>query len=128
MDELAVLNSTQLILAALAGLAVLLVLIIKFKVPALVAILIGAVVIGFGAGMSVEDIIGSVNEGVGNTLKNIALLVGLGSMFGSILEISGGAQVLATTLLDRFGDKKAAITLGVTGMIVAVPVFSMRDL
>lgn len=123
MEELAAINTVQLILAALAGLAVLLVLIIRFKVPALIAILIGAVVIGFGAGMSVEDIIGSVNEGVGNTLKSIALLVGLGSMFGSVLEISGGAQVLATTLLDRFGDRKAALTLSVTGMIVAVPVF-----
>ncbi len=123
MGELATFNTVQLILAALAGLAVLLVLIIKFKVPALVAILIGAVVIGLGAGMSAEDIIESVNEGVGNTLKSIALLVGLGSMFGSVLEISGGAQVLATTLLDRYGDKKAALTLSITGMIVAVPVF-----
>lgn len=123
MGETAILNSTQLILAALAGLAVLLILIIKFKIPALVSILIGAVVIGFCAGMSVEDIIGSVNEGVGNTLKNIALLVGLGSMFGAVLEISGGAQVLATTLLDKFGEKKAALTLSITGMIVAVPVF-----
>ena len=123
MEELAAVNTTQLILAALAGLAVLLVLIIRFKVPALIAILIGAVVIGFGAGMSAGDIIDSVNEGVGNTLKSIALLVGLGSMFGSVLEISGGAQVLATILLDKFGDKKAALALSVTGMVVAIPVF-----
>ncbi|MBP5398282.1 MAG: hypothetical protein J6Y32_06655, partial [Bacteroidales bacterium] len=79
----------RLILAAIVGLVLLLVLIIRFKLPAMIAILVGAVLIGLGAGMSFEQIIDSVNDGVGNTLKGIALLVGLGSMFGSILEISG---------------------------------------
>lgn len=60
------------------------------------------------AGMPFADIISSVNEGIGSTLKGIALLVGLGSMFGSILEISGGAQTLAVTMVKKFGDKKAA--------------------
>ncbi len=69
------------------------------------------------------DIIGSVNEGIGNTLKGIALLVGLGSMFGAILEESGGAQTLAVTMVRRFGDEKAAWALGITGLVVAMPVF-----
>ena len=75
--------------AAVAGLILLLILIIKFKVHAMISILIGAVGIGLMAGMPLSDIIGSVNEGIGNTLKGIALLVGLGSMFGAILEESG---------------------------------------
>ena len=91
--------ATRLILAAVLGLAVILLLIIRFKIPAMIAILVGAVLIGLGAGMSFEQIIDSVNDGVGNTLKGIALLVGLGSMFGAILEISGGAQSLAVTLV-----------------------------
>ena len=64
-------------------------------------ILIGAVGIGLMAGMPLSDIIGSVNEGIGNTLKGIALLVGLGSMFGAILEESGGAPVSYTHLKER---------------------------
>ena len=115
--------ATRLILAAVLGLAVILLLIIRFKIPAMIAILVGAVLIGLGAGMSFEQIIDSVNDGVGNTLKGIALLVGLGSMFGAILEISGGAQSLAVTLVRRFGDRKAAWALAVTGMVIAMPVF-----
>lgn len=109
--------------AAVAGLILLLILIIKFKVHAMISILIGAVGIGLMAGMPLSDIIGSVNEGIGNTLKGIALLVGLGSMFGAILEESGGAQTLAVTMVRRFGDEKAAWALGITGLVVAMPVF-----
>ena len=117
------LDSTRLILAALVGLVLLLVLIIKFKIQAMIAILIGAVAIGLVAGMPFTAIIDSVNEGIGNTLKGIALLVGLGSMFGAILEISGGAQTLAVTMVRKFGDQKAAWALGITGLVIAMPVF-----
>ena len=117
------LNPTRLVAAALIGLVILLVLIIKFKIQAMVAILIGAISIGLIAGMPFENIVTAVNDGIGNTLKGIALLVGLGSMFGAILEVSGGAQTLAVTMVRRFGDKKAAWALGITGLVIAMPVF-----
>ena len=117
------LNPTRLVIAAIIGLILLLVLIIKFKIQAMIAILIGAIAIGLLAGMPAADIVNAVNDGIGNTLKGIALLVGLGSMFGAILEISGGAQTLAVTMVRWFGDKKAAWALGITGMVIAMPVF-----
>lgn len=123
MSDGVVLNPTRLVIAAILGLIVLLVLIIKFNVQAMIAILIGAIAIGLFAGMPTEDIITSVNDGIGNTLKGIALLVGLGSMFGAILEVSGGAQTLAVTMVRWFGDKKAAWALGITGLVIAMPVF-----
>ncbi len=119
----AALNPTRLVIAAIIGLVILLVLIIKFKIQAMISILIGAIAIGLIAGMPVEDIVTAVNDGIGNTLKGIALLVGLGSMFGAILEISGGAQTLAVTMVKWFGDKKAAWALGITGLVIAMPVF-----
>ena len=122
-NETATLVPTRLVLAAIIGLAILLVLIIKFKVQAMVAILVGAIAIGLIAGMPFNDIVTAVNDGIGNTLKGIALLVGLGSMFGAILEASGGAQTLAVTMVRRFGDKKAAWALGITGLVIAMPVF-----
>ena len=73
--------------------------------------------------MSFDQIVKAVDDGIGNTLKGIALLVGLGSMFGSILEISGGAKTLAVTMVDRFGDRKAAWALAITGLVIAIPVF-----
>lgn len=123
MTAVATPDAARLVFAAVAGLILLLVLIIKFKVHAMISILIGAVGIGLMAGMPLSDIIGSVNEGIGNTLKGIALLVGLGSMFGAILEESGGAQTLAVTMVRKFGDEKAAWALGITGLVVAMPVF-----
>ena len=123
MSEGVVLNPTRLVLAALIGLVILLVLIIKFNVQAMIAILIGAISIGLLAGMPTKDIIAAVNDGIGNTLKGIALLVGLGSMFGAILEVSGGAQTIAVTMVKKFGDEKAAWALGITGLVIAMPVF-----
>ncbi len=123
MEATATLNSTRLILAAVIGLAILLVLIIKFKIHAMLSILIGAVAIGMIAGMPFEDIVTAVDDGISLTLKGIALLVGLGSMFGAILEASGGAQTLAVTMVNKFGDQKAAWALGITGLVIAMPVF-----
>lgn len=123
MTEGVVLDPTRLVIAAIIGLVILLVLIIKFNVQAMVAILVGAISIGLIAGMPAEDIVLAVNDGIGNTLKGIALLVGLGSMFGAILEVSGGAQTLAVTMVKKFGDEKAAWALGITGLVIAMPVF-----
>ncbi|MDR2860797.1 MAG: GntP family permease [Elusimicrobiota bacterium] len=113
----------QLLTFAVLGIVVLLVLIMKFKMQPLVAILIAAIFIGLGVGMPLPMIVEAVNKGMGRTLQGIALLVGLGSMFGAILELSGGAEAIATTLVNKFGEKKAVWSLGVTGLIVAIPVF-----
>ena len=67
------LNPTRLIIAAIIGLAILLVLIIKFKIQAMISILIGAISIGLIGGMPIEDIVTAVNDGIGNTLKGVAL-------------------------------------------------------
>lgn len=123
MENAVTLDTTRLIIAAIIGLAILLVLIIKFKVHAMLSILIGAVAIGLIAGMPFDEIVTAVDDGIGNTLKGIALLVGLGSMFGAILEASGGAQTLAVTMVKRFGDEKAAWALGITGLVISIPVF-----
>ena len=126
MEGAANLDTTRLILAAVIGLAILLVLIIKFKIHAMLSILIGAVAIGLIAGMPFADIVTAVDDGIGNTLKGIALLVGLGSMFGAILEASGGAQTLAVTMVNKFGDQKAAWARESPVWLLQCPSFSMR--
>ena len=123
MGNVAELDTTRLVIAANIGLALLLVLIIKYKVHAMLSILIGAIATGLIAGMPFEEIVTAVDDGIGNTLKGIALLVGLGSMFGAILEASGGAQTLAVTMVKKFGDEKAAWALGITGLVISIPVF-----
>ena len=113
----------RLIIGALLGFAILLFLIIKLKVQPFVSIMLSALVIGVAVGMPFSMITDTLSEGVGTTLQTIAILIGLGSMFGAILQVSGGVEVIAQTLLDKFGEKKAAWALGVTGLIVGMPVF-----
>ena len=60
---------TIAIIAAILGLVILLVLIIRFKVQAMIAILVGAICIGLIAGMPTSQIVTAVNDGIGNTLK-----------------------------------------------------------
>ena len=98
-------NPTRLLIAAAVGIIVLLLLIIKFKLHPVISMMIAAIIIGVGAGMPLTMISDTVEKGVGKTLQGIALLVGLGSMFGGILEVSGGAQRIAQTLIDKLGQK-----------------------
>ena len=113
----------RLMIAAAVGIVVLLVLIIKFKLHPVLSMMISAIIIGAGAGMPLTMISDTVEKGVGKTLQGIALLVGLGSMFGGILEVSGGAQRIAETLIGKFGQKKAGWALGLTGLVIGTTVF-----
>lgn len=116
-------DPVRLIVAAVVGIAILLILIIRFKLHPIISMMLSAVIIGVGAGMPLSMISENVEKGVGKTLQGIALLVGLGSMFGGILEASGGAQKIAETLIDKFGQKKAGWALGITGLVIGTTVF-----
>lgn len=110
----------RLIIGALLGFAVLLFLIIKVKIQPFIAIMSSALIIGLAVGMPFDMITDTIAEGVGTTLQTIAILIGLGSMFGAILQVSGGVEVIADTLLKVFGEKKAPWALGITGLIVGI--------
>ena len=73
--------------------------------------------------MPVPTLVSTVEKGAGETLQGIVLLIGLGSLFGGILEVSGGAQCVAQTLINKFGEKKSGIALGITGLVVGTTVF-----
>jgi Gnt-I system low-affinity gluconate transporter len=113
----------QLIFTVLLGIILLLTLILRFKIQAFIALLIASIVVGILAGMQPLDIITTVKDGMGNTLGFVAVVVGLGAMFGAILEHSGGAEALAKYLLQKFGEKNTSSALMVTGFFVAIPVF-----
>ncbi len=116
-------RDAQLIGAAIAGIALLLFLIVRVKLHAFVALLIGSLVIGVAAGMPFAEVLNAVTTGVGSTLAAIAVLVGLGAMFGQMLEVSGGAEALADSLLTRFGERNAPWSLLAIGFVIAIPVF-----
>lgn len=112
-----------LIAAVFIGIAILLFLILKLKIPAFIALLIASISVGVFSGMNPLDIIATIKEGMGNTLGFVATVVGLGAIFGAILEHSGGAEALANYLLHKFGEKNASWALVITGFFIAIPVF-----
>ncbi len=113
----------QLILSVITGVSILLVLILRLKFPAFISLLISAITIGLLSGMSPKDIIDTIQTGMGGTLGFVAVVVGLGAIFGSILEHSGGAQALAQYLLSKFGLDHAPWAVMLAGFFIAIPVF-----
>ncbi|TYA74388.1 GntP family permease [Seonamhaeicola marinus] len=113
----------NLVLAVFVGIAILLFLILRLKIQAFIALLIASIVVGVLAGMDPNEIIKTMQEGMGGTLGFVAMVVGLGAMFGAILEYSGGAEALSNYLLKIFGEKKASWALVITGFLIAIPVF-----
>lgn len=116
-------DPARLLVSAVIGIALLLFLIIRFKLHPVISMVIAAIVIGVGAGMPLATVTATVTKGVGTTLQGIALLIGLGSMFGGILEVSGGAQRMAQSLIGRFGEKRAGLALGLTSLVIGTTVF-----
>ncbi|WP_030793754.1 GntP family permease [Streptomyces sp. NRRL S-920] len=130
---LALIDGTAgLLTVAALGIALLLLLIIKVRLQPFVALLAVSIAVGLAAGLSVTELFGTVQRsdavsvvesGMGGILGHVAIIIGLGTMLGAILEVSGGAEVLASRLLGLFGEKRAPLAMGLTGLIFGVPVF-----
>jgi GntP family gluconate:H+ symporter len=117
------LGTVPLLLIALAAVAVLLVLIMKFRVHAFVALVLVSLLTALATRIPVGDVVSTLLSGFGSTLASVALLVGLGAMIGKLLEVTGGATVLADTLISRFGEHRAPLALGVASLLFGFPIF-----
>ncbi|QEM88850.1 GntP family permease [Glaesserella parasuis] len=113
----------MLIFTMIVAIILLLVMIMKFKVHAFVALIIVSLLTALATGISVDKILPTLLGGFGSTLASVALLVGLGAMIGRLLEITGGAKVLADTLINKFGEKRAPFALGVASLLFGFPIF-----
>ncbi|MFC0846461.1 GntP family permease [Streptomyces noboritoensis] len=125
-------GTTGLLTVAAVGIALLLYLIIKVRLQPFVALLAVSIAVGLGAGLSVTELFGTVQKsaavstvesGMGGILGHVAIIIGLGTMLGAILEVSGGAEVLSARLLALFGERRAPLAMGLTGLVFGIPVF-----
>ncbi|SFT52461.1 gluconate:H+ symporter, GntP family [Geodermatophilus amargosae] len=117
------LGAGPLLLIAAAAVGVLLFLIMKLKLHAFLALILVSLLVALATQIPLEDVVTTLTGGFGSTLANVALLVGLGAMLGRLLEHSGGAQVLADSLIGRFGEKRAPLALGVAALLFGFPIF-----
>ncbi len=113
----------RLIVAPVFGVALLLALILRFRVQAFLALVLASMAVGLTAGMEPAALLASMQNGMGSTLGFVATVVGLGAMLGQVLESTGGAQALAMTLVRRFGPRRAPLALMLAGFCIAIPVF-----
>ena len=96
-------TAPYILFIVIVGVALLLLMVLKFKLSAFLSLLITAIVVGVLAGMPLSEISTSIQEGMGGTLGFVATVVGLGAIFGQMLESSGGAKSLAHFLIEKIG-------------------------
>ena len=113
----------QLLLALVLGIAAIIVLVLRTRLDAFIALLIAGLVTGIVAGQPLIDIVNSITEGFGSTLGSIGIVIGLGVAIGKILEVSGAADTLARTFLKAFGKGREEWAMGSVGSLVSIPVF-----
>lgn len=116
-------NAGMMALLLVASVALLLFLVMKIKLHAFVSLIVVSIFMGLASGMDVSTIMGSIQSGMGGTLGFIATVIGLGAMFGKMLEISGGAERLARTFINAFGVDKSPWAMVISGFLVSIPVF-----
>lgn len=116
-------HGSMLLVFAVLAIALLILLITRYKVYPFLVLIIVSLLLGLAAGMPMTSIVKSFETGNGNTLGHIAIVVGLGTMLGKMMAESGGAERVATTLIDWFGEKHIHWAMMVVAIIVGLPVF-----
>ena len=117
------LGTPLLLTIAVAGVALLLLMIIRFKIQAFVALLTVSILVAVAAQIPLKDVFTVVAAGVGGTMGKVALLIALGAILGRMIEVSGGVQSLADHFTAKLGARRVAVALTAVGFLVAIPVF-----
>jgi gluconate transporter len=106
-----------------ASIAAVIVLVLRFKLQAFLALLIVALGTGLAFGADPQAVLAAVRKGTGEALGFVAVVIGLGAMLGGLLEASGGVNAIAHRLLDLFGERRMPWALTAIGVVVGIPLF-----
>ncbi|MDB5209937.1 MAG: gluconate transporter [Sediminibacterium sp.] len=93
------------------------------KLSPFLSLLIVAIICGLLLGMQPAAVLASVEKGVGSTLGGLALIICLGSILGKILEVSGAAEKISSTLINSFGEKNIQWAVLLTGFLIGIPLY-----
>jgi len=117
-------NSFPYILTFLvAGIALIVLLTTKYKVPAFFALFLACLLVGLGIRLPLGDVLTIIKDGFGNILKSLGLIIVLGTALGLLLEYTGSTAVMANFVLKKMGDRFAPLAMSITGFIVGLPIF-----
>lgn len=112
-----------LLLVCFFGVALVVILITWLKIPAFVALATGSFFVGLAARMPLVEIPRAFQQGVGDTLGFIAVVIGLGTIIGKLLAESGGAVVVSRALARALGEGRLDWAMMLSGLIIGLPVF-----
>lgn len=112
-----------LLISALASIIALVVLIARFKVNAFIVLMTVSLALAIVTRMPPQNIVKSFEAGLGGTLGHIAIIVALGTMLGKMMAESGGADRIAQTLIQFFGEQRVPWAMAAVGFLVGLPVF-----
>jgi GntP family gluconate:H+ symporter len=116
-------GGAQLVLAALAGIAVIVVLITVAKLHPFLALIFGALTVGVVAGVNVGDGLDSFGDGFGSTAAGVGILIALGAMFAKLLADSGGADEIVDTIVGHASPRSLPWAMALVGAIIGLPMF-----
>jgi GntP family gluconate:H+ symporter len=116
-------GNTQLLLAALAGIAAVVLLISWAKFHPFLALIIGAAVMGGVAGVQPADIVTSFTKGLGSTTGSVGLLIALGAMIGKLLQDSGGSETIVDRLIGGVSPRRLPWMMALIAFILGIPLF-----
>ena len=116
-------ESSHLLLVTFLSIGLLLYLVLRVKLHPFLSLLITAMFLGVTSGMPLSKVNTAIQNGLGGTLGFVATVVGIGGIFGQILEASGGTEAIARNLIRRFGKDKAHWSLVMAGFLIAIPVY-----
>jgi GntP family gluconate:H+ symporter len=116
-------DTSLLLLVTAAGVALVVLLITWARLPAFIALAAGGFFVGLAARMPVADIPRAFQQGVGDTLGFIAIVIGLGTIIGKLLAESGGALVVARALVRALGERRVDWAVMLSAFIIGLPVF-----
>jgi GntP family gluconate:H+ symporter len=122
-DAAPVVPAGRLVPAALLGIAVLVVLIVRFKLHPFLALTLGSLTVGGIAGVAMSDVMDSYTKGFGSTAAGVGILIALGAMFGKLLADSGGADEIVDTIVGRSSTRALPWAMAGVGAVIGLPMF-----
>lgn len=111
------------LLIVILGIALLFILIARFKLNAFITFILVSLLVGIAEGMPLKAVVASIQDGIGNTLGFLVMILGLGAMLGKLVADSGAAQRITTNLVAQFGRGNIQWAVVLTGFIVGIPMF-----
>lgn len=111
------------LLIVVSGIVLLFLLITKFKLNAFISFIIISLFIGLAGGMELDQVVKSIETGIGNILGMLVLILGFGAMLGKLVADSGAAQRITEKLVSAFGKKHIQWAVVIAGFIVGIPMF-----